>query len=321
VNGGLIIDKPEGWTSHDVVGRVRRLAGTRRVGHTGTLDPFATGVLVVCLGRATRLSQLLVGVEKEYVALVRLGWATDTQDRTGEPLGPPAPPAAIPDDPAVVRAVLAEFEGEQEQVPPMYSAKKIGGKALYTMARKGIEIERAPVRVRAHMTLLGSGLRGMDVEPPRAHAGGAESALPRNDDGTVDVLVRVVCSAGTYVRTLAHDAGARLGCGAHLRELRRVRSGQFGLERAVTLEALEGRVAESLVSPSELASALPAIVLTADEATRVGHGSAVALEGRAAAREGADCRLEDATGALLAIARVDLEAGLAKPRIVLVGES
>src|SRR6058998_1173250 len=120
--GGLIIDKPEGWTSHDVVARVRRLASTRRVGHTGTLDPFATGVLVVCVGAATRLSQLLVGCEKEYVAAIRLGWATDTQDRTGERVGRIAASDEIPDDAALIRRVLDRFSGEQEQLPPMYSA-------------------------------------------------------------------------------------------------------------------------------------------------------------------------------------------------------
>lgn len=297
LSGGLIVDKPEGWTSHDVVGRVRRLAATRRVGHTGTLDPFATGVLVVCVGRATRLAQLLSGSEKEYLAMMRLGWSTDTQDRTGEPLGPPPAPERIPDDPETLRAVLDEFQGEIDQVPPMYSAKKVGGTALYKLARRGEEVERKPVRVRVRVELDGP--------------------LVRGGDGTVDVPLRVVCSAGTYVRTLAHDIGARLGCGAHLQELRRTRAGAFTIEQASTLEALEGHVAERLVSPNDLASMLPAIELSEREVERVGHGMAVRLDGRVEAVEDADCRLVTPSGDLLAIARVDASAGFARPRIVL----
>jgi tRNA pseudouridine55 synthase len=293
--GGLIIDKPEGWTSHDVVARVRRLAGTRRVGHTGTLDPFATGVLVACVGPATRLSQLLVGSEKEYLATMRFGWATDTQDRTGERAGPVAASEQIPDDAALLRRVLEEFSGEQEQLPPMYSAKKVGGETLYKHARAGREVERQPVRIRAHLELDGP--------------------IERNPDGSVDARVRVVCSAGTYVRTLAHDVGARLGCGAHLAELRRTRVGRFTLADAATLEALEGRVAERLVAPADLVAHLATITLSEDEAAAARHGRAVAAPPDLA--DGSDARLLDRTGALVAVGRVDAEHAVARPRIVL----
>lgn len=298
MTGGLLVDKPEGWTSHDVVGRVRRLAGTRRVGHTGTLDPFATGVLVVCIGNATRLSQFIVGHEKEYVARVRLGWATDTQDRTGERTGEIALPERVPDDvDAIVRA-LEEGSGEQMQLPPMFSAKKVAGRALYKHARAGREVERAPVRVTARMTLEGD----------------PASAVRRNDDGTVDVDVRVVCSAGTYVRTLAHDLGVRLGCGAHLDALRRTRVGRFRIEEASTLEELEGRVAERLVAPEALVAELPSVRLTEELVRRVLHGQGVAAEG---VEGDGDCAMLDAEGRLVAIGRIDREAGLVRPRVVL----
>jgi tRNA pseudouridine55 synthase len=299
-------DKPAGWTSHDVVGRVRRLAGTRRVGHTGTLDPFATGVLVVCLGRATRLSQLLTGCDKEYLATMRLGWATDTQDCTGERVGPVAASERIPDDAAPIRRVLEDFEGEQEQLPPMYSAKKVGGKALYKSARAGKEVERRPVRVRAHLEMLAPG----------------DAPLERNADGTVDVPLLVECSAGTYVRTLAHDIGARLGCGAHLAALRRTRVGPFGVERAATLEELEayavrGALAERLVPPGELVAGMPAVTATDEEAARVLHGVALRLGSRVNGADRADCAIFAPGGELLAVARVDLAADAIRPRIVL----
>jgi tRNA pseudouridine55 synthase len=176
----------------------------------------------------------------------------------------------------------------------MYSAKKIGGKALYKMARAGQEIERKAVRVRADLSLA--------------------DRVARNDDGSVDVDVRVVCSAGTYVRTLAHDLGARLGCGAHLEALRRVRVGRFRIDEASTLEALEGRVAERLVAPERLVADLATVVVDETEAKRVAHGNALARE--LDAPDGADCRVLGPDGALLAVAAYDAAAQVVRPRAV-----
>ena len=207
MDGVLIIDKPAGWTSHDVVARVRRLLGERRVGHTGTLDPFATGVLVLLVGRATRLATLFAGAVKEYEATIRFGFRTDTGDATGTPLRQAQDEVeAAWECPSwsdeEIEHALAGLRGEIEQTPPMYSAKKIQGKKLYELARRGETIERAPVRVRVHEF---EAMRGADGK-----------LIQRNADGTCDMRARVTCAAGTYVRVLAEDLGAALGAGAHL---------------------------------------------------------------------------------------------------------
>src|SRR5437660_10344687 len=196
MDGLIIVDKPAGRTSHDVVARVRRLLKEKRVGHTGTLDPFATGVLVLLVGRATRLAQFLAGAEKEYEATIRLGYATDTGDLTGarrEGTNAEGINDALTSDCAMLEraqleTALASLRGEIEQVPPMYSAKKVGGKKLYELARRGMEVERKAVRVTIH-----------ELEA-KARDGGA--LLSHNEDGTYDLSIRVVCSAGTYIRTL-----------------------------------------------------------------------------------------------------------------------
>src|SRR2546421_11458874 len=194
VDGLLIIDKPEGLTSHDVVARVRRILKIKRVGHTGTLDPFATGVLVILAGRATRLAQFLSGAEKEYEAIIRLGFATDTGDATGRSISEIQRCTEFHG--GAIEDALASLRGEIEQTPPMYSAKKVAGRKLYELARRGEEIERQAVRVTIS-----------EFEA---------TALPsQNDDDTKDLRVRVVCSAGTYIRTLAEDFGKGLGVGAH----------------------------------------------------------------------------------------------------------
>src|SRR3954466_9386154 len=196
MDGLLIVDKPEGWTSHDVVARARRLLREKRIGHTGTLDPFATGVLVLLVGRATRLAQFLSGAEKEYEATVRLGYDTDTGDLTGARRE--ATDSTAGDCAAVTReeleAALASLRGYIDQVPPMYSAKKIGGKKLYELARRGEEVEREPIRVCIH-----------ELEAIRPDG----QLIKDNLDGTFDLHVHVSCSAGTYVRTLAEDFGKR----------------------------------------------------------------------------------------------------------------
>ncbi|MCA1566671.1 MAG: tRNA pseudouridine(55) synthase TruB [Acidobacteria bacterium] len=317
MDGALIIDKPVGWTSHDVVARVRRVLGERRVGHTGTLDPFATGVLVVLVGRATRLAQFLAGAEKEYDALVRFGYATETGDLTGarrEPAetGDPshARPCAEWDRESVERA-LESLRGEIEQVPPMYSAKKVQGRKLYELARRGEHVERKAVRVRIR-----------EFEIARDDAG---AWLHPNDEGTCDLRVRVACSAGTYVRVLAEDLGALVGVGAHLAALRRTRAGAFRIAQAVTLEELAQRVAaggasELLITPDAAVHELPFVHLTAEDARRVRHGAAVqiARELGSSWREGERVRMRDAgAGNLIAVGVYDAARGRLQPRVML----
>jgi tRNA pseudouridine55 synthase len=317
MDGILIIDKPDGWTSHDVVARARRLLREKRIGHTGTLDPFATGVLVLLVGRATRLAQFLSGAEKEYEATIRLGYDTDTGDLTGarrEGVGESANSCA-----AVGReeleSALACLRGEIEQVPPMYSAKKVGGKRLYELARRGEEIEREAVRVRVS-----------EFEVTAYEDG---SFMRRNGDATCDVRARVVCSAGTYVRTLAESVGERLGTGAHLAALRRTRAGEFRVRAAVSLEALQRLIEEGSLSegggdfllPLEAALPnMPAAHLTADDARRVRHGAAVNARDAAQWNDGANVAMFEEGGALLAVGSYDAARGLLRPRVMLAVE-
>ena len=311
MDGIVIIDKPAGRTSHDVVARARRILREKRVGHTGTLDPFATGVLVLLVGRATRLAQFLSGAEKEYEATLRLGYSTDTGDLTGERRevegGGAVDCAALRHE--QLEAALAPLRGEIEQVPPMYSAKKVQGKKLYELARRGEEVERRAVRVRVsefEITTSGDG-----------------SFSRRNEDGTCDVRARVVCSAGTYVRALAESAGENLGTGAHLAALRRTRAGEFGLGRAVTLEELE-KLSEGggeFFVPLEAALPhLPAAHLTAEEARLVRHGVAVRAAAPEGWEDGAHVALFDGRGALVAVGRYDAAASLVRPRVMLAAE-
>lgn len=237
----LVVDKPSGPTSHDVVDRVRRGLRQRRVGHTGTLDPFATGVLPVCLGMATRLARFFTDGEKRYRATIRLGFATTTDDLTGEPLHEPRP-VAVDDD--ALRAACVALVGTRPQVPPAFSAKRVGGRRLYDLARAGRTVEREAVLVTVH----------------------AFDVLARDGD-RLDVGVR--CGPGTYVRALARDLGMALGVGAHLTALRRTRSGGFGLDAAVTLDALDpGRI----VPLDALLPDWPAVRLTARGREAVSHG-------------------------------------------------
>jgi tRNA pseudouridine55 synthase len=306
--GSLIIDKPEGLTSHDVVARVRRVAATRRVGHAGTLDPFATGVLVVCVERATRLVQFLVGLDKEYIATVRLGFATDTQDLTGKRITPllSSNELSIKD----VRRTLDEFAGPQSQLPPMYSAKKVAGERLYRAAREGREVEREPVRITIHSIEL------MENDEARA---------TRNEDGTRDFIVRVRCSSGTYVRTLAHDIGSKLGVGAHLAALRRTAVGHFKIDSALTLDEVEARGREgalesALVSPSEMLAHLPAVRLDGERTRLVLHGRELKLSTEEAATiqtAKAPVRLCDEKGELVGVGEYDPARQTVRPRIVL----
>jgi tRNA pseudouridine55 synthase len=319
--GVLVVDKPEGLTSHDVVARVRRILRTRRVGHTGTLDPFATGVLVVCVNRATRLAQFLVGDDKEYVATARFGYATDTGDLTGQPLTPVAPTSHV--NVEGLREALAHFRGRIRQVPPMYSAKKVGGVKLYEMARRGETVERRPVEVEIKELELcawpqeSSG--GQVIPTDSAFAlPNTSSPISENADGTRDCGLRVVCSSGTYVRTLAEDVGRRLGVGAHLTRLRRTRAGRSSLAHAVTLEALEslaasGRAAQSLI-PMAAALDLPEAFVTEAEQKMILQGRTV--RARQTFDGGASVKLT-AQGSLLAVARYDALTNSLQPYVVL----
>lgn len=299
MDGLLVIDKPAGLTSHDVVNRVRRALGTKRVGHTGTLDPFATGVMVVLVGQATRLAQFLDKDEKEYEALVQFGFETDTGDGTGTR----SAECGLRNEELERRVgetdwagILSNFRGETMQVPPMYSAKKIAGKKLYELARKGEEVERKAVPVTIQE------LEALDDEKIRT----PHSAL----------RIRVVCSAGTYVRTLAEDIGRAVGLGAHLTELRRTRAGRFDLGRASTLEQLGSTPEPSavLIPMKEAVSHLPAVALNADRVakTRSGLSSRTLVE----LDDGATVRITDEAGNLVAIGRYRADEKTVQPKVV-----
>ena len=274
-DGLLVVDKPAGWTSHDVVARCRRLVGQKRVGHSGTLDPDATGVLLVGLGRVTRLLRFLTALPKSYTGEVVLGVATSTLDASGE--------VVATFDMAVtldqVRAAAAGLTGEIEQVPPMVSAVKVGGRRLHELARAGEEVERAPRRVT---------VTRFDIEV--------------TDDPLVYRLA-VDCSSGTYVRTLAADLGELLGGGAHLRNLRRTAIGSFGEDEARPLDDEELHV----LSPAEALRDYPAVTLEPEQVADVTHGRRIALD------RTDTVRLLDPDGALVVVA----ENG--RPSVVLVG--
>lgn len=302
-----MIDKPAGVTSHDVVDDVRRILHLRRVGHTGTLDPFATGVMVILLDRATRLAQFLSGVDKEYEAVIRLGYATDTGDATGKRIENNEVASEFGTwSGGQIETALESLRGEIEQVPPMFSAKKQGGRKLYELARRGEEVERKPVKVCIH--------RFEAVSP-------ADTLLHDNLDGTFDFKVRVACSAGTYVRTLAEDFGKRLGVGAHLAELRRTRVGDFEIQQAQTLGQLKQAAADealgTLILPTDAALArFPVKDLNADEVRKVKNGIALQLSA-VGWTNGERVRMRDERGNLIAVAEFDASLGSLHPRVVI----
>ncbi len=246
MDGVLVIDKPSGPTSHDIVAVARRALGERRIGHTGTLDPMATGALPLACGRATRLARFLASADKEYEAVIRFGLTTDTFDVTGRET---SRTDAVPSLADVTRA-LAAFQGEYLQSPPPVSAKKIGGKRAYALARAGAAVEPAAAAVRvSRLEVLGL-------------------------DGPL-VRIRLTCSAGFYVRSLAHATGAQLGTGGCLASLRRTRSGCFGLEEAVRLEQLQvdpAGAAGRAVPMHRLLTEFPGVILTDEGAERTSHG-------------------------------------------------
>ncbi len=264
-SGILIIDKPAGITSHDVVARCRRILRTKRIGHTGTLDPFATGVMVILVGQATRLARFLDKDAKEYEAVVRLGFETDTGDKTGELRITNYELRGVTDE--EIENVLKDFRGEIRQTPPMFSAKKVAGKKLYELARQGIEIERESIQVKIYELEIMNSTN--DFKP--------ENGNQKLETSFSDFKLRVSCSAGTYIRTLAEDIGKKLQTGAHLAALRRTRAGKFDIKNSVALEKLEKIVAadkldEVLVSMKQAVLHLPEIKLSNEDATKIKNG-------------------------------------------------
>jgi len=296
MDGLLAVDKPSGPTSHDVVARMRRALGERRIGHTGTLDPLATGLLLLVLGKATRLAKFLSAGDKSYDATVRFGFATDTADAQGRPLGPVIEHAAPSRD--AIDAALEEFRGTFLQQPPAFSAKKIDGQRSYKLARNARNARLKPSRYASDTPHQPDPLDPPDLSgpDPRDLSGPLDlsdppdlsdlPALPAPVSVTAHairivsldgdhVTLSVDCSAGFYIRSLAHDLGYRLGVGAHLTALRRTRTGDFGLDRALALDALErdpAAAARAFVPLSGALPSWPSVILTADGVVRAGHG-------------------------------------------------
>ena len=246
-SGIIIVDKPQGWTSMDVCAKLRKVLGERRVGHAGTLDPLATGVLPVFVGRATRAVEFAESGEKEYIATLHLGQVTDTQDVTGTVLEEHPVTVGLPE----LRAVLPQFTGDILQVPPMYSALKREGKKLYELARQGKTVERQPRPIT---------IFGLEV---------------LEQTGEQDFLLRIRCSKGTYIRTLCHDIGAALGCGGTMATLRRTKAAGFDLSRAVTLEQILGaeHPAELLLPVDAYFKAYPALTIQGEPERRCRNGN------------------------------------------------
>jgi len=263
-NGILVVDKPAGISSRKATNRVSRLLSEKKAGHLGTLDPIATGVLPVALGKATRLIRFLEKDHKLYRGTVRLGQATDTQDSTGKVVFQGNPSGLTPRD---VEEALAKFEGEITQLPPMHSAKKVGGKPLYKLARQGIEVEREPRKV----TIFKASVESAD--------------LP-----LVTILVK--CEPGTYMRTLANDLGQALGCGGHLASLVRLESGPFAIQQAVSLDGLTPEAArEKLIPLAECLPHFPAIKISRGQETMIRDGVAIEAPQLAAVEPGKKYRL------------------------------
>jgi tRNA pseudouridine55 synthase len=279
VDGILLVDKPAGMTSHDVVATARRALHTRRIGHTGTLDPFATGLLVLLVGHATRLAPYVEGEPKVYAATVRFGVETETDDPTGAPVRQALPPSA-----ERIAHAIEQLTGPIEQLPPAYSAKQVGGVRAYAAARRGEPLALEPATVVVQRWEVGE-MRGADLE------------------------VTITCAGGTYVRSLARDLGRVAGSAAHLRALRRLRSGHFDVATAATIDAVRSGAA-TLLPIRAAVPGLPAEQLTDLDARRVAYGQAVP-----ASEPGARAALVATDGALLAIA--DRDGDMWRPRVVL----
>lgn len=283
MDGVIVVDKSTGWTSHDVVNKMRRIAGTRRIGHLGTLDPAATGVLPLVVGRATRLSQFYVKSDKVYEATIRFGYSTSTYDAEGEPTSEKRSFQPTED---TLWQHLSAFRGTFLQTPPAVSAKKIAGVPAYKLARKKMEVELKPVEVTVHsIELLGC-------------------------DGA-DARIRVHCSGGTYLRSIAHDLGQSIGCGAFLSSLRRTRSGDFGIERAETIAQLEARgtagtLAEVLVPAAQMLPGFPSEAVDAITAGQIRQGRDFRVSPFRVQRGAPFVKAVDRDGMLLAIGELKL---------------
>jgi len=288
VDGVLVIDKPQGLTSHDVVAVARRALAERRIGHTGTLDPLATGVLPLACGRATRLVRFLTASDKEYEATIRFGLTTDSYDITGTETSR----SGLTPDRKVVMAAIAELTGNYLQLPPAFSAKKIAGRRAYELARQDQAVALTPVPI----TVASAELDDLAGDAAR---------------------VRLTCSAGFYVRSFAHSLGEKVGTGACLEALRRTRSGDFTLDQAIALEQLipgVHSVVGALIPLDRLLPSLPAVTVTDEGRSRVSHGQEV--EGTAGAAEWV--RLTDSQGCLLAMAKTGSRQGFLHPAVVLI---
>ncbi|MFN2298867.1 MAG: tRNA pseudouridine(55) synthase TruB [Anaerolineales bacterium] len=288
--GLLVIDKPTGPTSHDIVNIVRRGTQIRKVGHTGTLDPYASGVLLILLGSVTRLAEYLLEVDKEYLATIRFGSATSTYDAAGRVTA--TRPFTFREE--TLEAKLATFVGERLQVPPVYSAIKVGGRKAYDLARRGEHVEMAPRKVNIYDLSL------LRWESPNA-------------------VVRVRCSRGTYIRSIAHDVGQAMGSHAHLVSLRRIRLGPFSVERATPLEELKRRFLESTwekvaMPASAVLEGWATVKLSAEETEKIRNGIAIPAPEGAAGR----ARAIAADGELLAVVEADTAAGTWRPKKVFI---
>ena len=278
-NGFLLVDKPVGPTSHDVVQAARRALKERRIGHTGTLDPAATGLLLLCIGKATRLQQYLLAWEKTYHGEIRLGFPTTTYDAEGEPLAERRPVPSL--DESGLAGLSARFSGELQQLPPPYSAKKTGGRKFYELARAGEEVPREPKRVMVHSMELAI------VAPDR-------------------LALKVTCSSGTYLRSLAHDIGETLGCGGHLASLRRVRIGPWRVESAVSAELLANRPGQidpqAFVTLSAAILPFPEVILNPTAMEHFAHGQEVVVrEADGSFVPGAPVAVRDRGGELVGV--------------------
>ena len=295
MDGVIVVDKPEGWTSHDVVGKMRRIANTKRIGHLGTLDPIATGVLPLVIGMATRLAQYYTASEKVYEAVMRFGFATDTYDRAGVATSEAVP---VTLERERLEAELNRFVGCIEQVPPPVSAKKVGGVPSYKLARQNKAVALAPVAIEIY-----------------------EARLTAVEGDTASVLVR--CSAGTYVRSIAHDLGQALGCGAHLHQLRRTRSGDFSIEQARTIASLEILRAEDalpqvLIPAAELLPNFPLVRVDPLTAGQIRQGRDFHSSPFQVVRNTKFVKAVDEYGALVAIGEL-VAPNLYHPAVVMAG--